>query len=311
MVEPAKDDGRQHRVIHIDSWRSHARLCQPRKDREVDGVDQHRSRDFDDIAHALLGQHPKIHVEEKQAPHERKPGSDVRTRKPTRKWTRYANLAEWYADDEEEEETDHHSPHWHYDDEEGEGEAEHESESGNVDDVELDVFTCLLCEGFDHESMAPLIQAESISFLEWNKFGEGGGEGEGKSGKGRPRFSAGTKPGLSLEDRKKAFQKLKSETKCNECGEFGHWVGDDSCKMNRKSKSAYYSAQTSTDTGLPDTQDESGTLWSMFAEQQIEGTAPIKEEYVYAASGALEALHDPEEETPVFLPNTSCSIATR
>jgi aryl-alcohol dehydrogenase-like predicted oxidoreductase len=53
------------------------------------------------------------------------------------------------------------------------------------------VFTCLLCEEFDHESMAPLIQAESISFLAWNKFGKGEakgkskvkGNGEGKSGK--------------------------------------------------------------------------------------------------------------------------------
>jgi hypothetical protein len=81
------------------------------------------SRDLDDIAHALLEQHPKIHVEEKQSPHERKPGCEVRTRKPTRKWTRYANLAGWYADDEEEAEPDYHISHWHYDDEEGEGEA--------------------------------------------------------------------------------------------------------------------------------------------------------------------------------------------
>jgi hypothetical protein len=125
----------------------------------------------------------------------------------------------------EEEELDCHE-----EEQEGESEEqeEHEETNENVDDVELEVFTCLLCEGFDHESMAPLIQAESTSFLAWNKFGKGKGKGtskvkgkgKGKSGKGRPRFSAGTKPGLSLEDQKKAFQKLKSETKCNECGEF-------------------------------------------------------------------------------------------
>jgi hypothetical protein len=66
------------------------------------------SREFDDIAHALLEQHPKVHVEEKQTPFERKPVSAIRTHKPTHKWRRYANLAGWYADDEEEEEPDCH-----------------------------------------------------------------------------------------------------------------------------------------------------------------------------------------------------------
>jgi hypothetical protein len=172
------------------------------------------------------------------------------------------------------------------------------------------VFTCLLCEGFDHESMAPLIQAESTSFLAWNKIGKGkgkgkskgGGKGKGKSGKSRPRFSAGTKPGLSLEERKKALQKLKSETKCNDCGEYGHCVGDDSCKTSQKSKSSYYAASASTHTDVPVLQDDAGTLWSIFANQQTEKCKRSEEEHVYMASRASDVRRELEEETPVFIP---------
>ena len=42
------------------------------------------------------------------------------------------------------------------------------------------------------------------------------------------------KPGLSLEERKKALNKLKSETKCNDCGQQGHWKGDPGCMKQKK-----------------------------------------------------------------------------
>eukprot|EP00973_Karenia_brevis_P054083 7512953-Karenia_brevis.AAC.1 len=41
---------------------------------------------------------------------------------------------------------------------------------------------------------------------------------------------------LGLKDRQEALKKFKSETKCSDRGEIGHWVGDPECKKSKKSK---------------------------------------------------------------------------
>ena len=184
-------------------------------------------REFEKVAEALMGQHAKIHVEEKR---DKKHDSH----KPSfrRPWSRQANFAEeeveWDLDD------------YDYDDEVpahamlAEGEEDNECET--LDEVELDVFTCLLAQGFAPEAMVPLIQTEGQAFLA--KGGGKGRKGKGKSkgkSKGKNRFSSGLKPSLSLEDRKKALTKLKSETKCNDCGEYGHWSGDAICPKKKSS----------------------------------------------------------------------------
>ena len=44
------------------------------------------------------------------------------------------------------------------------------------------------------------------------------------------------RPRLSLDERKAALVRLKAKTKCKDCGEVGHWVGDPECKKGGKGK---------------------------------------------------------------------------
>jgi hypothetical protein len=53
------------------------------------------------------------------------------------------------------------------------------------------------------------------------------------------------KPQLSLEDRKKSLVDLKAKTKCNDCGETGHWRGDPGCKKKKTGFLAVASASSS------------------------------------------------------------------
>ena len=63
------------------------------------------------------------------------------------------------------------------------------------------------------------------------RFGKGKGKGfkekfkGGKGKKGNP-FGGGN---LSLEDRRKRLQEFKSRTRCQACGQKGHWAGDKEC----------------------------------------------------------------------------------
>jgi hypothetical protein len=126
--------------------------------------------EFEKVAAALMGQHAKIHVEEKR---EKRHDSHKPTfRKP---WSRNANFAEgeaeWDPDDD-------------YDYDDGApahamlagGEEDNECET--LEEVELDVFTCLLAQGFAPEAMVPLIQTEGQTFL-----AKGGGKGHYGKGK--------------------------------------------------------------------------------------------------------------------------------
>jgi len=72
---------------------------------------------------------------------------------------------------------------------------------------------------------------------ETKKDGEGKGKskGKGKKGKGKKGkrkfgFKPSGNPHLTLDQRKAALKTPKAKTKCNKCGETGHWAGDDACK---------------------------------------------------------------------------------
>ena len=61
--------------------------------------------------------------------------------------------------------------------------------------------------------------------------GKGKGYGNGypqyRKGKGKSKGKGFARPGdLSLEDRRKKLQELKARTKCQACGQLGHWAGD-------------------------------------------------------------------------------------
>ena len=92
-------------------------------------------------------------------------------------------------------------------------------------------------DDIEDNDIAKMCQVETTAFIAWNKFGKKGGKAGGKGKKGqrnRPKFSAGMKPKLSLEERKKALEELKKKTKCLDCGELGHWAGDRVCKSPKK-----------------------------------------------------------------------------
>ena len=53
------------------------------------------------------------------------------------------------------------------------------------------------------------------------------GKGYGKKGlRGKPRE-------LSLEDRRKRLEELKKKTKSQDCGQIGHWAGDNICPKRK------------------------------------------------------------------------------
>ena len=71
-----------------------------------------------------------------------------------------------------------------------------------------------LNEEAEDDDVAKMCQVETTAFIAWNKFGKKGGKAgsKGKKGqRGRPKFSAGMKPKLSLDERKKALSSLTAE----------------------------------------------------------------------------------------------------
>ena len=44
---------------------------------------------------------------------------------------------------------------------------------------------------------------------------------------------------MSVEDRRKRLNDLKSRTQCADCGKTGHWRGDRLCPMFNKSNKAH------------------------------------------------------------------------
>ena len=98
--------------------------------------------------------------------------------------------------------------------------------------VEEETMTCLMARGVeDPEAIAAICQSEANASMAWGKSGGKAG-GKGK----RPGFAKPYKSRLSLEDRKKSLAKLKKETKCDDCGEVGHWKGDKECKRPKAGK---------------------------------------------------------------------------
>ena len=97
----------------------------------------------------------------------------------------------------------------------------------------------MTAQGAEDADIANVAQTVCYAFVAWERFDRSKGKGEGKSKNGKkgfPRYSHGMKPNLSLEERKKALAKLKSATKCFECGETGHWAGDSACQKKRQGK---------------------------------------------------------------------------
>ncbi|CAE7418365.1 GIP [Symbiodinium sp. CCMP2592] len=104
-------------------------------------------------------------------------------------------------------------------------------------DVELDVLTAFLgTEGFNSEDRERLY-AETMAFMARSK-AKGKGKPTSKSAHSyRPRPS-----NLSVEDRRKKLQEIKSKSTCKVCGRRGHWAGDKECPGKQATSSGGASA---------------------------------------------------------------------
>jgi len=100
------------------------------------------SKDFEEIAKALLEQHPRIHMDENKSHRDKEsPKRSFHHSRP--KFQRHGHYAE-----EEPVISEHDdSSDEHHDDDQQQEEDDEELET--KDDVEMDVFTCLLCNGAD------------------------------------------------------------------------------------------------------------------------------------------------------------------
>ena len=87
---------------------------------------------------------------------------------------------------------------------------------------------------------ANFIQEGATAF---RAFGKGKGKGKSK-GKGKGKYPV-RPSNLSIEDRRKKLQELKSRTECKECGRKGHWKGDKECTMNTQ-KTGYLAVKSSS-----------------------------------------------------------------
>ena len=79
------------------------------------------------------------------------------------------------------------------------------------------------------DATAEAIQLQCAAHVVMGKAGRGTGK---QGGKGKGGFPV-VRSGLSVEDRKKRLQEIKSRSKCLRCGQTGHWSGDPQCPKGR------------------------------------------------------------------------------
>ena len=113
------------------------------------------------------------------------------------------------------------------------------------DDAYLELLDLATQEGLDpndHGGMAQLCQANLSAQVAYSAMGKSRGRGKGKS-KGKQKSfgkfrSKSSRPGVkgkgkskpSLAERKQRLIALKKRTRCQDCGEIGHWKGDAECR---------------------------------------------------------------------------------
>jgi hypothetical protein len=225
------------------------------------------ARTFDQIAEALILQHPRIHLKETKKTNAGKgtgstkgKGKGFFRRKfkfQGKGFKNTANIAdEWYEDPDaldqgswedrydegDNDDDDDGDPASAYiagsDDEEEEEVYEDEEEVDIEDPVEaselLSIAFLADSEGYldhldqDAEGAASYIQESTTAFM---AFGKGKKKGSSKGRKGYP-VRAST---LTIEDRKSKLKALKARTNCKDCGRRGHWRGDPGCTMKKDS----------------------------------------------------------------------------
>eukprot|EP00973_Karenia_brevis_P040016 5524842-Karenia_brevis.AAC.1 len=102
---------------------------------------------------------------------------------------------------------------------------------------------------------------------------------------------------LPLKDRQLALKKLKSETKCSDCGELGHWVGDAECKKSKKTTKFSGIADIGSDHEGADGKEEDcqciiATLANMSQEENVARIPQEEDDEDATTSGKSKASED-------------------
>ena len=195
--------------------------------------------DFDKIAAALLEQHPKIGYEEdRKGKHGE--GKGKHKGKSARGKSHAYVVQDWEGGEEEWYEEE---PWYQEATEEGETKTWQEKDLSEqygdpIEDVELSVYGASIEEDWPEDSLSEVAQAEVLALLAWQRNAKGK-KGQGKQRKGKGLYAGGKdwsgKRNLSLEERKRKLAELKSRTRCQACGQQGHWAGDRQCPRSKGS----------------------------------------------------------------------------
>ncbi len=216
------------------------------------------ARDFQKVADALVLQHPRIHVKEHRRTTTGKGKGGYSKGKSRSRYTpgKGKGRTAFYADEQEEEhyeeEGDDDEP---YNDaayiggassDEGSGSehgpADQEDEEGECAESQLEAAQleslAFLCEAHGDEDIeeaaqvsADFVQGQSTAYVGSFKDYKARKKGKGKGGYPvRPS-------NMSIQDRRKKLQELKSRTNCKKCGRRGHWAGDPNCTVGKKESS--------------------------------------------------------------------------
>ena len=128
------------------------------------------SKEFETVAKALLDQHARIHVDD--APVRNQPRRFQPKGKGKGTFQRWGNMGAVEEEAEEDEQE--------VDEKSGEESAGREASEADMDkdEVEMDVFTCLMSQGADEEDISALVQAETVAMMAWDRKGKGKGKGK-------------------------------------------------------------------------------------------------------------------------------------
>ena len=93
-------------------------------------------------------------------------------------------------------------------------------------------------ENWPEDSLSEVAQADVLTLMAWQRNAKGK-KGQGKQRRGKGLNAGGKdwsgKRNLSLEERKRKLAELKPRTRCQACGQQGHWAGDRQCPRSKGS----------------------------------------------------------------------------
>ena len=258
-------------------------------------------KDFDEIAKALIKQHPRVHMKERRyGGNERKPftpgkgkGKSYSSEQRPKNWghkpKHFAHLADYDVSDEADPAMPDES-----DDENVGFMAGDDDDEETAEGIPMDVMTAFIASNGDWsdevaEVCSDQIQCELMAF-----FARGKSKGKGVPFQPRkPMQFKGRRNIPSLEDRRERLKALKLKSKCKSCGKVGHWAGDSECK-DAKDKTVHLHLTRRGACSVPVPQD----IAEMIAHPTVASSEDSSDGNYVAAYGHIDE-SDSDDEEPI------------